>query len=1047
MNSSIWSFMDRAGFEMFHYLLSVLWQSSLLFTGVFLLLYLIRKRGAALRHKLLLFALLLSPFLPLLTKGIQKIGAPQQGVTILSPYTEPSLVPSNYYKQNQASSTKSPVPIDTDIQPPTTNHQQSTIPNQQPTTHNAQHAFPTYYPWAIVGICYLLGAFFFLCWIILGRLRIRRWRLDSIPCTTERVLKIFHNARKSLGIEKNILILESGNVPAPLSIGTLHPAIFIPENLEFQIDDEELTAIAFHETAHIKRYDSLILNAAALVRAILFFHPLIWMAVRRISNYAEMSADDAALEHSVQPLSYAKLLTRISENLSRRPLSTEMATGLLFTKSAFLKRVEAILGDRPRLRRISRFALIACLLAVLISLFFSLSFPLKVKAFAEESKRQEKLSEDTIRIANWRFIISSQAMEDVMELSLDGIHDEKKFKSMIVPSEEMIKFFRESLQNGNGIIFTDSICWHYPSGSNFGWSFSALISEKRQYLAKGDGHFDAKIKKNNIQMSLNMNLDLEVGNSKKKLPIVSESTLQIGKTLALFLPIEENEAPIYLVMIYQPEEFFPEEIKYISHMNDTQWWLEDGKESVRRVYESFTNQPVVKLKTDLSDQDLSFSGKPLAHFDLSLKRQGKLPLIVFSPLPQDLWIAPANQELARNKSWKFAFDQGDLCVPQPHLLMPLRNARMAPLKIPGRIRVQEPFIERIKRMAKSDILEQISAYEKSDEEKPENGFPAFSGRYYAMIGNKGDLVVIETVNYYPGNHTANFIPLGKVNTALETAEVIQGKDRSLQGSVTDDQGNPIEGAKIINWFPFGSNPQETFTNARGEFRFDQERGYAVIAEKTGFAASFYEFKEKYHQYQREEKNIPPVEIIMTKGGAVSGIIRSQLDNNPIPNANVWIDRWAKDTDVGVNRYIIWKSQPVKTDAQGRFELKNAPEGTLRLHADAKDLAENVSPEFAVDFGSHKEISLDLYPGMELRILVLDKEKETPIEGANIWIYEKGAKISGQDGVCLFPNLSLGNYWLRCTAESYHEMTLKDIAIEEKQGVRELRLLLVPAKNP
>jgi len=48
MNITIWSFMDRMGFEMFHYLLSVFWQSTLLFAAVLIVLFFLRNhRGTS----------------------------------------------------------------------------------------------------------------------------------------------------------------------------------------------------------------------------------------------------------------------------------------------------------------------------------------------------------------------------------------------------------------------------------------------------------------------------------------------------------------------------------------------------------------------------------------------------------------------------------------------------------------------------------------------------------------------------------------------------------------------------------------------------------------------------------------------------------------------------------------------------------------------------------------------------------------------------------------------------------------------------------------
>ena len=87
MNPVEWlSSVDRAGFITLRYLLSVLWQSSLLFGAIFLLCFLLRKRPAGIRHKLWVLALILAPVLPLITTGAGRVGAPQAPVSFLPQY-------------------------------------------------------------------------------------------------------------------------------------------------------------------------------------------------------------------------------------------------------------------------------------------------------------------------------------------------------------------------------------------------------------------------------------------------------------------------------------------------------------------------------------------------------------------------------------------------------------------------------------------------------------------------------------------------------------------------------------------------------------------------------------------------------------------------------------------------------------------------------------------------------------------------------------------------------------------------------------------------
>ena len=125
----------------------------------------------------------------------------------------------------------------------------------------------------------------------------------------------------------------------------------------------------------------------SLLRAVLFFHPLVWLAARRIELLAEHAADDAVLEATGEPVTYAKLLARFAEELPRYAIGTEVAAGILFNKGAFLRRVEAILSDnRDKIKRLSRVALLATLLAAVLSLGIALALPLGEKTSETEEE-------------------------------------------------------------------------------------------------------------------------------------------------------------------------------------------------------------------------------------------------------------------------------------------------------------------------------------------------------------------------------------------------------------------------------------------------------------------------------------------------------------------------------------------------------------------------------------------------------------------------------------------------------------------------------------
>jgi beta-lactamase regulating signal transducer with metallopeptidase domain/thiol-disulfide isomerase/thioredoxin len=360
--ASFWGALDSAGFQAVRVLVSLLWQSSIFLLAAGGLTWLLRRRRASVRHLIWVMALVAVPLLPLLAWLGASVGAPQAKLSVMPAYAmEPVVMPI-------APLPTAPMPAVDLLALP------APPPLPQP-----RFTF-TDYPWALGLLAYATGALLFLFLVLLGRYRISRWMAGGSVVADERVLGAFGEAGRQLGLNRRPLILATAQVQAPLTIGALRPAVLLPAAFEGGLSDAELRAVALHECAHIRRRDPLVLSLASLLRAVLFFHPLVWLACRQISFLAEQAADDAVLDATGEPIAYAKMLARLAENLRRRALTTELAAGIVLSKSAFLRRVEAILSDRrDSLRRLSRRALALTILAALLSLFLASALPLSEK--------------------------------------------------------------------------------------------------------------------------------------------------------------------------------------------------------------------------------------------------------------------------------------------------------------------------------------------------------------------------------------------------------------------------------------------------------------------------------------------------------------------------------------------------------------------------------------------------------------------------------------------------------------------------------------------
>ncbi len=81
--------LDRAGFAALRRLPAGLWQSSILFATAGGMVWALRKRRAHVRHAILVGALVAAPFLPLVSSGVSRSGAPQRSVNVLPSYSAP----------------------------------------------------------------------------------------------------------------------------------------------------------------------------------------------------------------------------------------------------------------------------------------------------------------------------------------------------------------------------------------------------------------------------------------------------------------------------------------------------------------------------------------------------------------------------------------------------------------------------------------------------------------------------------------------------------------------------------------------------------------------------------------------------------------------------------------------------------------------------------------------------------------------------------------------------------------------------------------------
>ena len=104
-------------------------------------------------------------------------------------------------------------------------------------------------------------------------------------------------------------LLEVDGGGSPMLVGVLSPVILLPATTLDRLDGPERRLVLGHELAHVKRGDLLWTMVVAVVRAVFFFHPLVWLGQRRVTLLQEIAADELAISRQKHdPVGYGKLL-------------------------------------------------------------------------------------------------------------------------------------------------------------------------------------------------------------------------------------------------------------------------------------------------------------------------------------------------------------------------------------------------------------------------------------------------------------------------------------------------------------------------------------------------------------------------------------------------------------------------------------------------------------------------------------------------------------------------------------------------------------------
>ncbi len=152
---------------------------------------------------------------------------------------------------------------------------------------------------------------------------VNRLRSQARALTDASLMEITWNCAERFGLPHIPRVAESNDIHSPAVAGLWKPVTLIPRDVLPNSSSAQVRMVLSHEIAHIFRRDLLWNRLNLLQGSLFFFHPLVWLALRKERLARETACDELAVRHSdANTKDYANtLLAVVKDNIvPRRPV-------------------------------------------------------------------------------------------------------------------------------------------------------------------------------------------------------------------------------------------------------------------------------------------------------------------------------------------------------------------------------------------------------------------------------------------------------------------------------------------------------------------------------------------------------------------------------------------------------------------------------------------------------------------------------------------------------------------------------------------------------
>lgn len=215
----------------------------------------------------------------------------------------------------------------------------------------------------LVTFIWMIGVVLSCLYFIMGLSYLHYLQTYRVKVPEAEWIERFSRLCQLMGIRRKVKFLVSEVVRDPITFRLLRPVILLPTSLMTGLEPKQIELLLLHELAHIRRYDFAVNILQTLVEIVFFYHPALWWISRNIRITREHCCDDAVLAVQNQPVLYAEALTRIpTSNLS---LKKRLAMSANNNKGILSQRIFRLFGQYESQPPIYRSILMAFLLLFL----------------------------------------------------------------------------------------------------------------------------------------------------------------------------------------------------------------------------------------------------------------------------------------------------------------------------------------------------------------------------------------------------------------------------------------------------------------------------------------------------------------------------------------------------------------------------------------------------------------------------------------------------------------------------------------------------------